>query len=211
MELTWTRHTEVNARWPKKGRHILASFDDDVVVVYQAYRPEIADAAITSQRFVSPFSLQRMSWVKPNFLWMMYRCGWAAKPDQQRVLAVHLPRRFFENLLSQAVWSSFQVDRYTDQATWSTAVHNSDVRLQWDPDHDPAGRPQERRAIQLGIRGRTLEAYALSWPVRIEDITPMVLQQRQHASSSYDLLIPDERPLPLADEAVRLHLMLDQP
>jgi hypothetical protein len=28
-------------RWPASGRQILAQFDDDSVVVYQAYRPEI--------------------------------------------------------------------------------------------------------------------------------------------------------------------------
>jgi hypothetical protein len=26
------------ARWPASGRHVLAQFDDDSVVVYQAYR-----------------------------------------------------------------------------------------------------------------------------------------------------------------------------
>ncbi|MFT5999906.1 MAG: hypothetical protein ACI81P_002365 [Neolewinella sp.] len=31
------------------------------------------------------FSYQRMSWIKPNFLWMMYRCGWAKKQDQERL------------------------------------------------------------------------------------------------------------------------------
>lgn len=27
--------------WPAAGRHILAQFDEESVVVYQAYRPEI--------------------------------------------------------------------------------------------------------------------------------------------------------------------------
>ena len=31
-------------------------------------------------------------------------------------------------------------------------IEKSDVRLQWDPDHDPFGAHQLRRAIQLGLR-----------------------------------------------------------
>lgn len=36
--------------WPKEGRHILAQYDKDSVVVYQAYCPEIADYAVEHQR-----------------------------------------------------------------------------------------------------------------------------------------------------------------
>ena len=36
--------------WPKHGRHILAQFDEDSIVVYQAYCPEIADYAVKHQR-----------------------------------------------------------------------------------------------------------------------------------------------------------------
>ena len=36
--------------WPKEGRHILAQFDEDTVVVYQAYCPEIAKYAVEHQK-----------------------------------------------------------------------------------------------------------------------------------------------------------------
>ncbi|WP_141653813.1 DUF4291 family protein, partial [Erwinia billingiae] len=26
-----------------------------------------------------PFSMTRMTWIKPSFLWMMYRSGWGMK------------------------------------------------------------------------------------------------------------------------------------
>ena len=38
--------------WPKEGQHILAQYDDDSVVVYQAYRPEIADYAVIHLKYV---------------------------------------------------------------------------------------------------------------------------------------------------------------
>jgi hypothetical protein len=211
MDIVWKPYAEVSSRWPQRGRHILASFTQDEIVVYQAYRPEIADVAVAQQRFGSPFSLQRMSWIKPNFLWMMYRCGWASKPDQQRVLAIHLPRSAFDQILAQAVWSSYQPDLHASQQAWSEAVRDSDVRLQWDPDHNPTGQPQERRAIQLGMRGRTLEKFATEWPMRIEDITPIVHQQHQHISTPGELLVPEERPVLVTGAAVRQQLKLEQP
>jgi hypothetical protein len=81
------------ARWPAAGRHIFAQFDDTTVVVYQAYRSSIGRATALAGYFGGGgFSLGRMSWIKPNFLWMMYRCGWAKKEGQEVVLAVWLDR-----------------------------------------------------------------------------------------------------------------------
>jgi hypothetical protein len=46
-----------------------------------------------------------MSWIKPGFLWMMYRSGWGTKSGQQVVLAVRLPREFFDHLLATSTLS----------------------------------------------------------------------------------------------------------
>ena len=74
-------------------RHqIRAAYTGTAVTVYQAYPPEIADAALRAGRFVPPFKRERMTWIKPSFRWMMYRCGWALKPGQERVLAVDISR-----------------------------------------------------------------------------------------------------------------------
>jgi len=168
------------ARWPASGRHVLAQYDDDTVVVYQAYRPSIGRFAAEHGHFGGDFSLQRMSWIKPNFLWMMYRCGWATKPGQEVVLAVWLAREAFDQILARAVPSSFWDHRYPDRAAWRAELAGSEVRLQWDPDHDPHGRPLTRRAVQLGLRGTVLAHYARDWIRRIEDVTPLV--RDQHAA-----------------------------
>jgi Domain of unknown function (DUF4291) len=111
-------YSEQSARWPARGRHILAQFDVDTILVYQAYRPEIAVWAVNHQRFGGPFSFSRMSWIKPNFLWMMFRCGWATKEGQEHVLAVRLTRTLFDLILKQAVPSSFVPELYADHAAW---------------------------------------------------------------------------------------------
>ena len=57
----------------EEERNIYAVFDDKTIRVYQAYNNEIADEALKLGRFGSKFSLTRMTWIKPSFLWMMYR------------------------------------------------------------------------------------------------------------------------------------------
>ena len=117
--------TVQSARWPTSGKHILAQYDEDLIWVYQAYRPEIADWAVQHQRFGGPWSRGRMTWIKPNFLWMMYRSGWATKEGQERVLAIALPRRVFvDDILGGAVASSFGASGFDDRRAWQDAVRN---------------------------------------------------------------------------------------
>ena len=62
------------------ARQVRALYDGDTITVYQAYSSSIAEPALRAGRFVPPFSRTRMTWIKPSFLWMMYRSGWATKP-----------------------------------------------------------------------------------------------------------------------------------
>lgn len=134
------RHIAQRARWPRSGQHILAHHDASSVVVYQAYRPAIGEYAIRHGRLDGPdFSLSRMSWIKPNFLWMMYRSGWGTKEGQEVTLGLRLRRAFFERLVREAVPSTFDALDYPSREAWQEAVGRSEVRLQWDPDHSPRG------------------------------------------------------------------------
>lgn len=195
--------------WPSSGRHIMAQYDDESIVVYQAYKPSIALYAVKHQRFGGDFSFARMSWIKPNFLWMMYRAGWATKEGQEHILAVRLKQPFFDELLAAAVASSFNQAAHNSYDAWSNAVASSDVRLQWDPDHDPHGEKLRRRAIQLGLRDEMLRRYGQEQIVSIEDITPFVKEQHTRLMSSlHDLETPVEHPyqpsLPRAALAIGL-------
>src|SRR6185503_10472687 len=129
-------------RWPVAGRHIMAQFNAETVVVYQAYRPAIGRYAAQHQHFGGEFSFSRMSWIKPNFLWMMYRSGWGTKEGQEITLAVRLRRKAFGEILQQAVLSSYVPEVYLSQDNWKKRLAESLVRLQWDPDHDPCGKKQ---------------------------------------------------------------------
>jgi hypothetical protein len=187
-------YLQQSADWPEEGKHILAQFDAHSIYVYQAYRPAIARYAVEHQRFGGEFSFSRMSWIKPNFLWMMFRSGWATKEGQERILAVRLKRPFFDELLRTAVPSGFDPHRFATREEWSAAVETSECRLQWDPDHDPAGKPLARRAVQLGLRGALLRRYGGQELISIEDITPFVVEQRPYAAGDLaPLQTPAER------------------
>lgn len=194
--MTLLPYLQVKSRWPLRGRVILASFDAASIIVYQAYRPEIARWAVEHQRLGGPhFSFDRMSWVKPNFLWMMYRSGWAAKPGQERVLAIRVRRGAFDAWLAEAVPSSHDPEHHPDASAWRAALAGSQVRLQWDPDHDPCGKPVERRAVQLGLRGARLHAFAHQDTLGIEDVTEQVQTQHRLLQERGEnaLQVPDER------------------
>lgn len=191
-----------NDRWPQSGRHVMAHFDDNSIIVYQAYRPAIASYAVEHQKFGGDFSFSRMSWIKPNFLWMMFRSGWATKPDQERILAVQLQRDGFDAICRNAVASSYDRIHFESAEVWQDAVKASNVRLQWDPDHDPHGNPLERRAVQLGLRGDELRKYGTEWVMKIEDITQFVHEQKQNldAGKTENLLLPTENHYPAPHE-----------
>lgn len=208
MKLKTDRYTSVRALWPQAGKHILAQYSETSVIVYQAYRPEIGEFAALKGFFGGAFSYSRMSWVKTNFLWMMYRSGWGTKPGQETTLAVELRRDFFDRILGLAVASSFSQSGLAEQDDWKQLVESSEVRLQWDPDHDPDGRPLVRRAIQLGLRGAILKQYGRDAIIRIEDISSFVAEQRANLKDKDALLVPYESCYPVGDCTTKQRLQI---
>ena len=194
--------------------------------MYQAYRPAIGNFAATHGYFGGDhFSLNRMSWIKPNFLWIMYRSGWGQKEGQEVVLAVKIKKEAFDTILANAVRSSYNPDLYPTEKDWKRAVSNSNVRLQWDPDHSPTGGKLERKAIQLGLRGKMLELYAREWIISVEDISEFVREQRKVRSWGFPkcstfsrqyqnigdynkLIVPSETIYPVTDPKVAAQLQL---
>ncbi|MFF5497496.1 DUF4291 domain-containing protein [Streptomyces aquilus] len=170
---------------------IRADYDADTIVVYQAYSPAIADAALRAGRFVAPYSFHRMTWIKPSFPWLMHRSNWARKPGQERVLAVRITRQGWEEALSRAVLTT------ADPA----AVARAAVHVQWDPERSWRGAALNHYSIQVGIGRDLIRTFTDDWIVGLTDLTPQVrkaatLTQTGHAAKAQRLL-PGERPYPL--------------
>lgn len=197
MRLIVASYAEQQAGWPARGKPLLAQYNDTSIVVYQAYRPAIGYFAARSGYFGGEFSFTRMSWIKPGFLWLMHRSNWGRKLGQEVTLAVRMQRAGFDELLRLAVPSAYQEECYQSKADWRYAVQESQVRVQWDPDHAPSGAPLARRAIQLGLRGEALARYAREWIIEIEDISAFVEEQRAHVGKDNSrLLVPLARVYP---------------
>ncbi|MFJ8129499.1 DUF4291 domain-containing protein [Streptomyces hydrogenans] len=170
---------------------IRADYDARTIVVYQAYAPAIADAALRAGRFVAPFSFQRMTWIKPSFTWLMHRSNWARKPGQERVLAVRMTREGWEEALSQAVLTT------ADPA----AVAQAAVHVQWDPERSPRGAALNHYSIQVGVGRPLIRTFTDDWVVGLTDLTPHVrraasLMRTGHAAKA-QRLFPAERVYPL--------------
>lgn len=186
-------------------RRILASYTHDTIRVYQAYNRHIAEEAVRLGTFGSHFGMHRMTWIKPSFLWMMYRCGWAEKDSNQEcVLAIDLSREGFDTILRNAVLSSFHEDIYATQAQWQERRNAAEIICQWDPDRDPFGNPLPRRAIQLGLRGGMVQHYVQDWICGVTDITAQVKAWKLRRDAGEDLHLPEECEYPVSDEIRKL-------
>jgi hypothetical protein len=191
-------------------RHqIRAVYDATTIRVYQAYSDTIASSALAHGTFVSPpFKMERMTWIKPSFLWMMYRAGWGLKdPGQKRILAIDITRAGFEWALAHSCLSH-RGGGMTEHE-WLQLKDRSPVRIQWDPERDLFSRPLPHRAIQIGLGERVVTPYVHEWIRRIVDVTEVA--QAIHDLVSRDrlddarALLPTELPYPLSG-ALEAHL-----
>lgn len=183
---------------------IRAIFDERTIRVYQAYPADIALPALAAGRFAPPFKMNRMTWIKPSFNWMMYRSGHASKPGQEFVLGIDITREGFEWALANSALSNFTPGVHASHDTWKLEIESKPVRVQWDPERDWRLHPIDGvRAIQIGLSGEAVEHYVRDWIVRIEDMTP-IAQAAALAETPASLPSMLEKPYPLPAELAHL-------
>ncbi|MFD8034484.1 DUF4291 domain-containing protein [Streptomyces sp. NPDC059717] len=147
---------------------------------------------------------RRLTWIKPSFLWMMYRCGWGAKTGQETVLAVEISRDGFDWALRHACLSSYVRGVHPDRTAWQRQLKRAPTRVQWDPERDLRLQPLPYRSLQLGLSGEAARRYADEWTVAIRDVTPLAHEIHALVGSgdldSAARLLPQEYPYPHGDE-----------
>jgi hypothetical protein len=185
------------------SRQVRAGYDDETITVYQAYSPAIARPAAAKGRFGGGFKRERMTWIKPSFRWMMYRCGWATKPGQEHVLAVRITREGFEWALRHSAFAHYDARLHADREAWRAGLVEP-VRIQWDPERDLHFNPLDHRSIQIGIGGAAVDRYCDQWILGIEDVTGLARRCRaalaEHGPEAAAALLPPERPYPVPAE-----------
>ena len=178
-----------------RNHEIRAVYSQETIRVYQAYPHDIADEAVRLGTFGQRFKMDRMTWIKPSFLWMMYRCGWAEKENQERVLAIDIKRSAFDYIVQNAVISTYNEGMGISYPEWKEQIKQSEIRCQWDPERDLLGNPLEYRSIQLGLRGQAVYSYVHDWIIKLEDITDYVKELNAKRNSGADIrpLLPQEK------------------
>lgn len=171
-------------------RQIRAVYDETTITVYQAYSADIAIAAVSAQKLnASPhFSMDRMTWIKPSWCWMMYRSGYSFKdPRQSHILAIKLKHEHFRELLMEAV--------VCGGGKLSDEDKNRDVRVQWDPERGPALDVLPYRSIQIGVSGKTARKWVEEWIVGIEDVTEKASNLRNAVKAEWTTETLEEKGL----------------
>ncbi|MFI8457263.1 DUF4291 domain-containing protein [Kitasatospora sp. NPDC085464] len=183
-------------------RRIRAAHTAATITVYQAFPPAIAGPAAAEGRFPAAFERDRMTWIKPSFLWTMHRSDWGRSAGQERVLALEISREGFDWALERAVLSACTGRVHESRAAWKRELRQSPVRVQWDPGRDLRLQPLDHQAIQVGLRGEAVRRYADEWIRRITDVTALAERVRLERDPA---LLPAETPYPTsATVAARL-------
>ncbi len=153
---------------------IRADYDANTIVMVQAYAPAIALPALRNKRFVEPFSFNRMTWIKPSFLWLMERSNWGQKAGQGCILAVRIKRSGFDEALSLGVLTHPEKSVFGNAELWKTQFEAAHVHIQWDPERSIRGATLPYDSIQVGLSRHIIRRFVDEWIVDIQDMTPLV-------------------------------------
>lgn len=190
---------------PLIERRIYAAYDESGITVYQAFTPEIVRAALEKGTFGQGFSLDRMTWIKPSFAWMLYRSGYATKPNQEAILKIKLSHEGFLSILRESVEATYNPHVYASEEAWQKMLKASKVRHQWDPERglNLEKHSSARRAIQIGISDWVVPKYVNEWIIGLEEVTSLAHEIENAKKSKGDFPpVPEERVYPVDSELV---------
>lgn len=186
-------------------RQIYAHYDNEGVTVYQAFAPHIVANALEKGTFGAGFNMDRMTWIKPSFAWMLYRSGYATKTRQEAILKIKLSHEGFLAILNESVETTYNPRVYASEDEWRLTLRKSKVRHQWDPERNLKLGKINRRAIQLGIRGWVVHKYVNEWIIGLEEVTDLAHEIHEVAKNKRSNFppVPDERVYPVSDALVK--------
>jgi hypothetical protein len=204
-------YTEQVKIWPKAGRHVLAQFDAETVIVYQAFAPAIGLAVAERGSIPSEVNCG-LNFVIPSFLEMMFRSDWGTKKDHEAILALRIRSAFFDSLLTAAMPVYWDGTWFNSFEEWERRAGDSLVWSLWESEYHPSGLGLERWLLRLTLRGKVSEKFGRRELVEAIDLSKFVAEQRGKWSAAgvSALVTPRERVYP-ADPAVARRLALALP
>lgn len=155
-------------------KQIYATYDDEGLFVYQAFKPKTVANAVARGTFGTGFNTNRLTWIKPSFAWILQRTQYATKHRMNAIARIKLSHEGWLQILNQSIPTQYDANRYTTEESWQKALENAPVIHQWDPERDLAGKKLDRAAIQVGMRNEALSlSYVNEWIIGIEDVTDL--------------------------------------
>ncbi|MGH1339191.1 MAG: DUF4291 family protein [Aureispira sp.] len=152
---------------------IRALFTEQNIAVYAAFSDSIATVALQNQQLLPPFVYTRMTWIKPSFLWLMYRSDWGNRSGMTRILRIWITRQAWEKALQEAILTTPDYPIYPNKKVWRKKLEQTGIRVQWDPERAIDNKKLNFKSIQVGITGKYSEVYAKKWITKIEEVTPL--------------------------------------
>ncbi len=187
-----------------KAQEIRADYNNETITVYQAYNEVIALPAIENNRFEAPFSFNRMTWVKPSYLWLMERSNWGTKSNQDYILGIKIKRDCWEKALAIGVLTSPDKLVYANGLEWEKQFKKAKIHIQWDPERNIRGAKLQERSIQVGVSRFLIEEYNNEWIEEIVDLTALTKKMNQLRKlgkyKEAKRLLPNERIYNLSTE-----------
>ena len=183
--LQYESYADHERHLPSSGRFIIAQFDEESIIVYQAFNETIARYAVENGRFGGPaYDDDRITHIKPSFLWMMHYSGWAKKENQENVLAIRLQRSCFDELLCRSALITSEKEK-----------NAAEVQLSWQNYYDLAGTKTDRFAAKIGLLGEAKRVFNEECIQEIQDVTAFVREQQAFLLSDKagKVRVPKER------------------
>ncbi|MGB0521777.1 MAG: DUF4291 family protein [Flammeovirgaceae bacterium] len=154
-------------------KKVMAAFDEEGVYVYQAFKPKVVAIAVEKGTFGKGFGLDRITWIKPSFAWMLQRSKYATKHRMEAIAKIKLSHEAWLEILTQSVETQYTGKYWETEDEWQRQLNKSDVIHQWDPERDLVGRKLDQAAIQIGIRGEVIRKYVSEYIIGVEDVTDL--------------------------------------
>lgn len=107
---------------PENPRRVSAHHDADIVTVYQAFNRDIVANAVAKGTFGAGFGLNRMTWIKPSFGWMLHRSSYATAHNQEAIVRIRLNRAGLDAILEEAVLTHCVPDVFASELAWTNAL-----------------------------------------------------------------------------------------
>lgn len=172
-------------------RRVFAHFDDIGIFVYQAFKSSIVEHAVKKGTFDKGFGLNRITWIKPSFGWILHRSKYATKHRMDAIAKIKISHKNWLNILSESVPTQFDNKIFKNEFEWQNKLRKADIIHQWDPDREINGIRLERGAIQIGLRGAAIFKYVNEWIISVEDVTSLAKKVNHNIKkniSTYDIV-----------------------